>query len=69
MKKRDKNSSFFAVQDKMMKRFKLFITIEANRVRIHISQLSRPAPGRDFTCCGGIPKFARGRGHGRPAGH
>ena len=27
--------------------------------------LSRPAPGRDFSCCGGIPKFARGRGHGR----
>ena len=26
--------------------------------------LSRPAPGRDFSCCGGIPKFARGRGHG-----
>ena len=26
---------------------------------------SRPAPGRDFSCCGGIPKFARGRGHGR----
>ena len=29
--------------------------------------LSRPAPGRDFSCCGGIPKFARGRGHGRAA--
>ena len=27
--------------------------------------LSRPAPGRDFSCCGGIPKFARGQGHGR----
>ena len=27
--------------------------------------VSRPAPGRDFSCCGGIPKFARGRGHGR----
>ena len=27
--------------------------------------LSRPAPGRDFSCCGGTPKFARGRGHGR----
>ena len=26
--------------------------------------LSRPAPGPDFSCCGGIPKFARGRGHG-----
>ena len=30
--------------------------------------LSRPAPGRVFSCCGGIPKFAKGRGHGR-AGH
>ena len=29
--------------------------------------LSRPAPGRDFSCCGVIPKFARGRGHGRAA--
>ena len=27
--------------------------------------LSRPAPGRDFSCCGGIPQFSRGKGHGR----
>ena len=27
--------------------------------------LSRPAPGRDFTCCGSIPGFGRGRGQGR----
>ena len=27
--------------------------------------LSRPAPGRDFSCCVGIPKSPRGRGHGR----
>ena len=26
--------------------------------------LSRPAPGRNFTCCSGIPAFARGRGQG-----
>ena len=31
--------------------------------------LSPPAPGRDFSCCGGIPKFARGRGHGRTTQH
>ena len=29
--------------------------------------LSRPAPGRDFSCCGVIPKIARGRGHGSAA--
>ena len=28
-------------------------------------QVSRPAPGRDFSCCGGIPQFSRGKGHGR----
>ena len=31
--------------------------------------LSRPAPGRDFTCCGGIPQFTRGKGHGRATQH
>ena len=31
--------------------------------------LSRPAPGRDFTCCGGIPQFSRGKGHGRAIQH
>ena len=30
---------------------------------------SRPAPGRDFTCCGGIPQFTRGKGHGRATQH
>ena len=27
--------------------------------------LSRPAPGRNFYCCSGIPGFGRGRGQGR----
>ena len=27
--------------------------------------LSRPAPGRNFTCCSGIPGFGRGRGQGQ----
>ena len=27
--------------------------------------LSRPAPDRDFCCCGGIPLFSEGKGHGR----
>ena len=27
--------------------------------------LSRPAPGRNFTCCSGIPGFGRGHGHGQ----
>ena len=27
--------------------------------------LSRPAPGRNFTCCSGIPGFGRGQGQGR----
>ena len=31
--------------------------------------LSRPAPGRDFTCCGGIPQVTRGKGHGRATQH
>ena len=26
--------------------------------------LSRPAPGRNFYCCSGIPNFTRGAGHG-----
>ena len=29
------------------------------------SRLSRPAPGRNFYCCSGIPGFGRGRGQGR----
>ena len=28
--------------------------------------LSRPAPGRDYSCCSGVQEFKRGRGHGRP---
>ena len=27
--------------------------------------LSRPAPGRNFTCCSGIPGFGRGHGQGQ----
>ena len=27
--------------------------------------LSRPAPGRNFTCCYGIPGFGRGQGHSK----
>ena len=27
--------------------------------------LSRPAPGRDYSCCSGIPGFGIGRGQGR----
>ena len=38
-----------------------------NRSRQH--NMSRPAPGRDFTCCGGIPQFTRGKGHGRATQH
>ena len=34
-----------------------------------IAYVSRPAPGRDFTCCGGIPQFTRGKGHGRATQH
>ena len=26
--------------------------------------VSRPAPGRRYTCCAGIPNYARGAGHG-----
>ena len=29
------------------------------------NQMSRPAPGRNFYCCSGIPGFGRGRGQGR----
>ena len=28
-------------------------------------KLSRPAPGRNFTCCSGIPGFGRGHGQGQ----
>ena len=28
-------------------------------------QVSRPAPGRDYSCCSGIPGFEIGRGQGR----
>ena len=31
----------------------------------HGDQLSRPAPGRDYSCCSGIPGFGIGRGQGR----
>ena len=27
--------------------------------------VSRPAPGRDYSCCSGIPGFEIGRGQGR----
>ena len=27
--------------------------------------VSRPAPGRNFTCCSSIPGFGRSRGQGR----
>ena len=30
-----------------------------------IRRLSRPAPGRNFTCCSGIPGFGRGHGQGQ----
>ena len=31
--------------------------------------LSRPAPGRNLTCCSGIPGFGRGQGQGRGKYH
>ena len=40
-----------------------FKNICGNREK-YLYLLSRPAPGRNFTCCSGIPAFARSRGHG-----
>ena len=30
-----------------------------------VYHMSRPAPGRDYSCCSGIPGFGIGRGQGR----
>ena len=50
---------------RLMFQLKCFV-LETLTGRKNEDRLSRPAPGRDYSCCSGVPGFKRGRGHGRP---